>query len=131
MTEEKDIEKIKCMMLVENKDTISFGSSTPLTSAKIPQSILTFLLNENSFKRCKIFRYSKDFILHYYITDTIDIDISVGVERYDNCNIIEFNESKKLLKIKASNKQFFNMSQLKMLRKDKIGNMLLEFDEDN
>jgi hypothetical protein len=114
-------------VLNEFKDIIRFGSDNSGSGSQI----LTFVLNDEAFKKCEDFRYETKFILHFYVVDTIDIDMVKGVDRFDACIIKEYDAVKKLIRIKTSNKKFYNNAELKLLRKDKIGSLLLEFgDED-
>ncbi len=128
MEEKKEAaKKIKCLTLNEPKDVQSFGSSD-LSSKTY---LLTFVLNDSAFKKCEELKYVKDFIIHYYIGDTFDTDMIIGVNRFELCSVSFINDTKNIVKIKASNKIFYNMSELKLLRKDKIGNFLLGItDED-
>ncbi len=125
MVENKNI---KCLSINESKDLKSYGS----VDSGAKSSVLTFIFTSSeTFKKCLDFKYLNDFILHFYISDSLDIETTVGVNRFDKCSIVEFNENKNTIKIRGNNKQFFNMVELKLLRKDKIGNMLLDFgDED-
>lgn len=116
----KETKKTKCLTINETKDLKSFGASE-LTSTCV---ILTFVLNDEAFLKCLEFKYIKDFILHFYISDTFDADIIVGVKRFEKCSIGEANEINKTIKITCYNKKYYNMSELKLLRKDKIGNLL-------
>lgn len=107
---------MKCLVINEINDTDYITRSEKLISI--------IFKSEKSFEKCIDFKYDNDFILHLYISDHITNDIIVGVVRYEKCRIINFNEKKLTIQIKGNNKQFFNNSQLKNLRKDKIGDLL-------
>ncbi len=127
MEEKKEpAKKIRCLMISESKDVKAFGSSDVGSKMRV----LTLHFNDESFKKCEDYRFLNDFILHFYISDTLDIETVIGVNRFETCSITEYNEEKKIVKIKAYNIKFYNMSELKLLRKDKIGNLLSE-DEGN
>lgn len=123
--EKEDARKTRCLMLNESKDILKYGSDN--TSSKL--QTLTFYLNDNGFRKCVDFEYDIDFILHLYVVDSINTDIITGVDRFEKCNVVKFDKDKNIIKIKVYNKEFFNMSQLKLLRKDKIGNILSEIGE--
>lgn len=124
----EEIKKVRVLTLNESKDIIRFGSD----NSGLGSQTLTFVLNDESFKKCEDFRYETKFILHFYVVDTIDTDMVKGVDRFDTCVIKEYDAVKKLIRIKVSNKKFYNNAELKLLRKDKIGSLLLEFgDEDS
>jgi hypothetical protein len=116
--------KIRCLMISESKDIKAFGS----TDVGSKMCVLTLQFNDESFKKCDEYRFLSDFVLHFYISDTLDSETVVGVNRFDTCSVSEYNEDKKMIKIKAYNKKFYNMSELKLLRKDKIGSLLSEDD---
>ena len=119
--------KLKCLTINEYKEISKFGSK----DSSATNTVLTFYLKDSSMMHKFIeYRYLPEFILHYYVSDTMEPEIAVGVNRYEKCKIVEYNESKNLIKILSSNKKFFNMSELKLLRKDKIGNMLLNYGDE-
>ncbi len=125
--EKKQTQKIRCLMLNESKDILKYGSDD--SGSKIQN--LTFHLNENGFRKCEEFEYDAEFILHLYVADSLDTEMIVGVDRFEKCSVVKFDKDKSIIKIKVYNKEFFNMSQLKLLRKDKIGNILSEMGDDS
>ena len=110
---------LRCLVINDIVDINKYG----LTN----NNVLILLFKSESFKKCEEYRFNQDFNIHYYRADNIDETIIVGVNRYTNCNTIEYDEKKHIIRIRYTKMEFYNMSQLKLLRKDKIGNMLLEF----
>ena len=103
---------IKCLIVNNVKD---YGYSN---------NNLSFTFSEEFLNKIHDFKNLQDFIIHFYVFDSIADEVCIGVNRYEKCRIISFNDKNMHIVIKALNKKYFNMSELKLLRKDKIGNLL-------
>ena len=114
-------ENLRCLIINENDDLIDFGSNN--------NHRLRFHFLAENFKKCEEFRFLEKFNIHFYKADSIS-SIIIGVERYGECKVIEFDEIKYVMRVFYQTKNFYNNSQLKLLRKDKIGNFLLEIGDD-
>ncbi len=118
---ENNNKKTKCLVLKEDLDIKSYGVSNG--------ALYLRLVDSDGFDKCRDFFYIKDFIFHYYANDFLDRAEFAGVYRYEKCEIISFSEHENSVTIKVNNKKFYNISEIKLLRKDKIGSLLNNFDD--
>ncbi len=109
----------KCCVINEYDDLDEFYGM-------VSNVLLLKMKNLETFNKYLEFRWVSDFILHFYRSDKMEADIIIGVNRHDNCSILEMDEKKLFIRIKVntSNMKHYNMSELKLLRKDKIGSIL-------
>jgi hypothetical protein len=109
----------KCCVINEYEDLEEFYGM-------VSDVLLLKMKNLEIFNKYLEYRWLNDFILHFYRSDKMEADIIIGVNRHDNCSILEMDEKKLFIRIKVntSNMKHYNMSELKLLRKDKIGSIL-------
>jgi hypothetical protein len=113
-------QKTKCLVLKEGDDIKSYGFSKNGFD-------MVLSLSEHGFSKCENFFYIRDFIFHFYSLDMFGGDF-VGVYRYEKCEILNYDDKLNKITIRVYNKKFYNVSETKLLRKDKIGNILNDFD---
>ena len=111
----------KCCVINEIDDLVVDGFYGIVKDVSILK-----MKNIDIFNRYLKYRWDNNFIFHFYRADKMEKDIIIGVDRFDNCSIVEMNKEKLIIKIKLniSSAVHYNNSELKMLRKDRIGGIL-------
>ncbi len=107
---------VRCLIIDENKDLIKYG---------ISGNSLVFHFKRETYNKIDDFRYLRDFVIHLYKGDTFVPDVILGIDRYDKCHITSFDDNTFVVRFNAHNKKFYNHSETRFLRKDKIGNFVL------